>query len=156
MNTPFAYSFHTERGERGVLFMQKGKRKNGKREAVEGSGAKCLILGVAVSALAAVLLLGLCAVLIGVGTIPEKAGEGGVLLACAFGSLVGGRVAVGRKGSGTLLWGLGIGTAMAAVLGVSGFLLYNGLESGRCAAVSGACLCGGGLAGALGGKKRRR
>ena len=136
--------------------MQRGKRKSGKRERVEMTGWKSLVMGVIVSVLTAVVLLGVCAVLISGGVIPEVAGEGGVLLACALGCLVGGRVAVGAGSGAPLLWGVASGGVTAVVLGVSGFLLYGDLESARCAAVGGACLCGGGLSGVLGGKKRRR
>ena len=115
-----------------------------------------LLVGALVSACVAVALLGVCAILIGSGVIPEMAGEGGVLVACAAGCLVGGCVAVRGRSRGTLLWGLLVGAATAAALGVSGFLLYDGLAGGRCAAVSAACLCGGGLAGVLGGGKKRR
>ena len=115
-----------------------------------------ILVGCVVSVGVAMALLGICAILIGSGAIPEKAGEGGVLVACAVGCLVGGCVVVCGRSRGTLLWGLMAGAATAAVLGVSGFLLYDGLDGGRCAAVSAACLCGGGLAGVLGGGKKRR
>ena len=134
--------------------MQKGKR--GKREKSGGGEWRGLLIGVAMSVGVAVALLGVCAILIGSGIIPEKAGEGGVLISCAFGCLVGGCAAVRGRNQGTLLWGLMSGAATAAVLGVSGFLLYDELAGSRCAAVSVACLCGGGLAGVLGGDKKRR
>ena len=134
--------------------MRKGKR--GKRE-MSGAGDWCgLLAGAVVSVGAAMALLGVCAILIGSGVIPEKAGEGGVLMACAVGCMVGGCVAVRGRNRGTLLWGLAAGAIVAAILWVSGFLLYDGLDGGRCAAVSAACLCGGGLAGVLGGGKKRR
>ena len=128
----------------------------GKREKVEMLWWKSLVLGTAVSVGTAIVLLGLCAVLVSGGLLPERVGEGSVLLACAVGCLIGGRVTVRCKSEGTLLWGMVVGGAVAVVLAVSGVLLYGGLENGRCAAVSGACLCGGGLAGVVGGKKRKR
>ena len=136
------------------FFMQKGKR--GKRELSGTSEWRSLLSGTVVSVGVAVALLGVCAILIGSGIVPEKAGEGSVLIACADGCVVGGCVTVRGRGRGTLLWGLAEGIATAAVLGVSGFLLYNELERGRCAMVSIACLCGGGLAGVLGGGKKHR
>ena len=75
-----------------------------------------------------------------------------ILRRCA----AGGRVMVRDKGTGTLLWGLAAGGMTAVVFGVFGSLLYGALDSGRCAAIGGACLCGGGLAGVLGGRKRKR
>ena len=60
-----------------------------------------------------------------------------------------------KKEVGTLVWGLVVGGMTAVVLGVSGALLYGALDGGRCVAIGGACLCGGGLAGGLGGRKRR-
>ena len=135
--------------------MQKGKR--GKRELVGAGEWRGFLSGTAVSVGVAVALLGMCAILIGSGILPEKAGEGCVLIACAVGCLVGGCVTICGRSRGGLLWGLMAGAVTAAVLGGSGFLLYSKLESGRCGMVSVACLCGGGLAGVLcGGKKRRR
>ena len=135
--------------------MRKGKM--GKREKTAGVvGWKTPVLVVLCSIGTTMLLLGVCAVLIGAGVIPERAGEGSVLLSCAFGCAAGGRVMVRDKGTGTLLWGLAAGGMTAVVFGVFGSLLYGALDSGLCAAIGGACLCGGGLAGVLGGRKRKR
>ena len=133
--------------------MRKGKM--GKREKVVAAGWKTPVLGVLCSIGSIMLLLGVCALLIGAGVIPERAGEGSVLLSCALGCVMGGRVTVCKKEVGTLVWGLVVGGMTAVVLGVSGVLLYGALDGGRCVAIGGGCLCGGGLAGGLGGRKRR-
>ena len=113
-------------------------------------------MGVLASVGTMVVLLGVCAMLINGGVVPEQLGEGCVLVVCAVGCLVGGWLAASKNADGALVWGILNGGFVAIVLGVSGFLLYGEIENGRCMAVGGACLCGGGLAGVLGGKKRRR
>lgn len=137
--------------------MRKDGRAKGKREVTPSEGWKGLACGVTATVLTTVFLIGLCAVLIAAELLPEAAGDGGVLLSCAAGAFVGGRIAAGRQGSRGLLCGLTAAVLTAVVFGLSGFILYDTLEMGRCAAVGGACLCGGGLAGVLGGggKKRR-
>lgn len=105
-----------------------------------------------------IFCLGVCAVLVAAGIIPEQGMDACVLLSCVAGTLVGGRMALKGVRKGTLLWGLCGGALTAVMLGLSGFLLYDGVDWRRCAMVGCACLCGGGLAGALGrgGNKRRR
>ena len=136
--------------------MQRGSKKVGKREKPGEVHWKKLLTGTAFSVVTALLLLGGCSILIGSGVIPESVGDACVLLACAVGTLVGGRVTVSGTGHGTLLLGLATGALTVVLLGTTGFLLYDRFESGRCAAVSGACLCGGGLAGVLGGGGKGR
>ena len=113
-------------------------------------------MGVLASIGTMVVLLGVCAMLINGGVVPEGAGEGCVLAACAVGCLVGGRLVTSDNVGGTLVWGILNGGFVIVALVVSGILLYGEMENGRCMAIGGACLCGGGLAGVLGGKKRRR
>ena len=136
--------------------MRRGTKKCGKREKAGNEHWKKLLLGVVMSVLATIGLLGICSVLISSGVIPETTGDGCVLLSCALGTLMGGRAAVRKVGQGALLWGLAVGLLVSAMFGLSGFLLFDRFESGRCAAVCAACLCGGGLAGVLGGSKKRR
>lgn len=115
-------------------------------------------IGASAGALVAVFLLGVCAVMVTAAVISERWIDVCVLLACAVGTLIGGRIALRGGRKATLLSGLGSGLLAAALLGVSGLLLYGELEMGRCIAVSCACLGGGGVAGLLGrsgGKKHR-
>lgn len=139
------------------FFMRRGIKKCEKREKSGNEHWKRLLMGGLLSVLVAVGLLGICSVLISGGVIPETAGEGCVLISCAFGALAGGRITVKRTKKGALLWGVASGGLMVALLAMAGFLLFDRFEGGRCAAVSGACLCGGGLSGVLGsgGKKKK-
>lgn len=134
--------------------MQKGRK--GKREAGGGTCWSGLIVGVVLAALGSVFLLGICAVMTAVGAIPEGGSDGWVLSSCAAGSFVGGRATVCGKGKGVLVWSLGVAVLTAVVLGLTGFLLYGGLEMQRCIAVSAACLCGGGLSAVMGGARDRK
>ena len=83
------------------------------------------------------------------------------LWTCVLGALAGGLSAARRPGSRGLLTGLGVGLVLFLLLLTAGLLAYEdaSLERGG-AAVLCACLCGGGLAGLIGGrrpkKKRKR
>ena len=85
--------------------------------------------------------------------------EGAVLACCVIGALIGGMYAAGRIGRRTLLVGLGVGGVLFLLLLTAGLLAYDtaSVEQGGGGLLCG-CLCGGGLAGLLGGlgKKRRR
>lgn len=117
---------------------------------------KGLVYGATVGVLGTMLLVGICAVLIVTGVLPGRAGDGGVLLACAVGGMIGGRLAARGQGRGGLLYSVGAAVLSAIIFGVSGFLLYNDFEIERCITITGACLCGGGLAGITGTGRRKR
>ena len=111
------------------------------------------VLGVA----AALFLLGITAVLISAGVFGNSGGDHLVIAACLLGSLLGGVFAVrGRKG-GALPVGLGLGLVLFLLLMTAGVLLYDTLPTLRSGgSVAGACLCGGGLAGVLAGKPKKK
>lgn len=133
------------------------KKGRGKREAAVPVKPWSIVLrGSGWAALAAVFLLGLCAVLISASVVPEGVMNACVLMCCAAGTWLGGRLAVRGGGREKLLWGLCVGGLTAALLGVSGFLLYEELEMQRCVLVGAACLCGGGAAGAMGKNTERK
>lgn len=112
--------------------------------------------GIVIGVLTAALLLGICSILLAGAILPETGMDGSVLVCCAAGALIGGLSAVKGRGRQGVLWGVCTGGAMAAVLGVSGFLLYSNLDVPWCAAVFFTCACAGGVAGALRGGKGRR
>ena len=110
------------------------------------------------SVLLSILLLAVCAAFAAGGVVPEGSLNACVYGSCAVGCLVGGRMASVRgKGSGPLS-GAAAGLMAALLLGVTGFLLYSGMEPGRCAAVSVCCLFGGVLSGlpGRGGRGKRK
>ena len=73
---------------------------------------------------------------------------------CVVGTLIGGLTAVGRHRSKGLLVGVAVGVCLFLMLLTIGYLWYGsvGLEQGG-AAVLIACLCGGALAGLMGGSR---
>ena len=86
--------------------------------------------------------------------------EGAVLAVCVLGAMTGGLYAARRIGRRTLLVGLGVGGVLFLLLLTAGLLAYDtaSVDQGGVGLLS-ACLCGGGIAGVLGGaskKKRRR
>ena len=140
------------------------KRESGRRTEPGGDwvGAMCSLLrGGALAGACCILALLLGAALISAGLARERWMPGMVLAACVLGALAGGLSAARRPGSRGLLTGLGVGLVLFLLLLTAGLLAYEdaSLERGG-AAVLCACLCGGGLAGLIGGrrpkKKRKR
>ncbi len=116
------------------------------------------MIGALVAMALALCVIGVGAIAMVTGVVSEKAGDGCVLIACAAGTLVGSRIAVRRRKKNALFTAAGVATMVAMVLAVSGVLFYGEVSVGRCFVVGGACLCGGGLAGVIGGgegSKRR-
>ena len=118
-----------------------------------------VLRGGGIGLLTALAVLGIASVLISTGVLSDTAAGSVVIAACLAGALIGGLVAVRRAGSGVLPTGLGVGLALFLLLLSAGLLLYGAAPE----AFSGggnlcACLCGGGLAGILGRrpKKKRR
>jgi len=75
-----------------------------------------------------------------------------VLGCCAVGVMLG--TVIGAKGS--VLSGVCTGAAMAAALGVSGFLLYRELDAVWGSVITVVCTLSGAVAGILSRHKRRR
>lgn len=123
--------------------------------------AMCEVLkGGVLAGVAAILTLLLCAVMVSAGLLRERWIEGAVMAACVLGALIGGLFAVRRIGRRALPVGLGVGAVLFLLLLTAGLLAYDttSVERGGTGVLC-ACLCGGGVAGILGGtskKKRRR
>ena len=119
-----------------------------------------LMKGGVLAGVVAIVTLLLCAVLVSAGLLRERWMEGAVLAVCVLGALAGGLYAVRAIGRRTLLVGLGVGAVLFLLLLTAGLLAYDttSMEQGGVGILC-ACLCGGGLAGLLGGtakKKHRR
>ena len=139
------------------------RRREGKPEEPGGlwlTVARELLKGGVVAALAAVLALGVCALLISGGVIPEGAMDRAALAAGVLGALMGGLLAVRKVGRSTLLVGVGVGAILFLILLSAGLLLFEDtLVSNGGLSVLMSCLCGGAMAGILGSrpkKKRKR
>ena len=139
-------------------------RKRERRQEDPGSqwiNAMCdLLKGGVLAGVVAILALLLCAGLVSAGLLRERWMEGTVLAVCVLGALSGGLYAARRIGRRTLLAGLGVGCVLFLLLLTAGLLAYDtaSMEQGGTGILC-ACLCGGGIAGVLGGaskKKRRR
>lgn len=118
-----------------------------------------LIKGGVFAGITAILSLFLCAVLVSTGLLREHWMEGAGLACCVLGALIGGMYSVKAIKRRPLLVGLAVGGVLFLLLLTAGFLAYEtaSIEQGGVGILC-ACLCGGGIAGILGGtrKKRRR
>ena len=141
--------------------MKKRDRHHQEESGSQWINSMCdLLKGGVLAGVAAIVALLLCAVLVSAGLLRERWMEGAVLAVCVLGALTGGMYAVRKIGSRTLLGGLGVGAVLFLLLLTAGLLAYDtaSVEQGGVGILC-ACLCGGGIAGILGGgakKKRRR
>ena len=136
---------------------RKVKRSVVKREAATGRYTT-QVKGAVIGVLMALMLLAVCAVLIGTSVIPETWMSGCVVLCAGGGAVVGALTAmrgVDRRGS---LWGMCVGGIMAGMLLASGFLLYNDVDIAWGTGITVACMGRGGATGILfgNGNKRRK
>lgn len=108
-----------------------------------------------VVALAACTVFLLCASLgVSGGWLKEEMMGQLTVASCVVGTLIGGLTAVGRHRSRGLMVGVAVGVCLFLMLLTIGYLWYGsvGLEQGGAAHLI-ACLCGGALAGLLGGSR---
>ena len=115
--------------------------------------------GLAAFAVAALVLL-VAACVVSVGVLGDDRIGSAVIAACLFGSFAGGIVSILRQQNVPIVSGMLVGIVLFLILLSAGFLLYgNDGATGSVGSVFCACMCGGGLAGVLGSrpkKKRRR
>ena len=110
-----------------------------------------LALGVALT----VLLLG--AIAVSNGILKEDAAAQVTAAACVAGCFVGGLLACTRCGSKRLPAGLAVGGVCCLLILAVGLLMGDGLQLGAQALIELAgCLCGGAIAGMLGGGRRSK
>ena len=115
-----------------------------------------LLKGGVLAGAIALLLLAMCALLMSAGILRERWMEGLVLLVCVLGAVVGGGVTVARVGERGLLTGVAVGMSLSLVLLTVGVLVYDADPMAGGLRVILACLCGGGIAGVLFGKPKKK
>ena len=116
-----------------------------------------LLKGVGVAVVTAFLLLIFSAFLVSADFLKEQWMEGTVLLACVLAAVVGGGFVSIRIGKGSLLLGLTVGMTLALMLLTLGVLIYDADPAeGSGVKVMASCLCGGGIAGILFGKPKKK
>lgn len=135
-------------------------KKRDKRQELPGNpwvdGLCELLKGGILAGVTAILALLLCAVLVSMGALRERWMEGAVLAVCVLGAMTGGLYAARRIGRRTLLVGLGVGAVLFLLLLTAGLLVYDtaSVDQGGAGLLC-ASLCGGGIAGILGGTKKK-
>ena len=105
----------------------RGTRREGRPEDSGGQWltAMCeLLKGGLAAALAALVALAACALLVSWGVTPERTMDRAALAAGVLGGLTGGLLAVRRIGRSTLLVGAGVGAILFLVLLSAGLLLF--------------------------------
>lgn len=132
-----------------------------KREETQGAAWLTVMLdllrGGALGAVVALAVLGIAAVLVWAGLLASGRGDSAVIAGCLLGGLAGGAFAVGRTKRAALPVGLGAGGVLFLLLLTAGVLLYDAMPSLRSGGVVAcACLCGGGLAGVLRSRPKKR
>lgn len=132
-----------------------------KREEPQGNawlGLMLDLLRFSVVALAAALgAVGVAAALISFGVFGEVMGERMVIAACLLGSFLGAALAVRRGRGAPLPTGLGVGAIAFLLLLTAGMMLCGTWpDVNRGWGIGCACLCGGGLAGVLIGKPKKK
>ena len=132
----------------------------GKTEA-QGTNAVQMATGVVLGGLLAlgveliVLLLG--SVAVSNGILKEDAAPQLTAAACVLGCFIGGLLACARWKSRRLLGGLAAGAVCYLLILAVGLLMSDALELGGQALIELAgCLCGGALAGMLGGVRKKK
>lgn len=135
-----------------------GTRKREETQAMTWLGAMLdLLRGGALGMAVALAVLGIAAVLVWSGVLASGKGDSAVIAGCLLGGVVGGAFAVGRGKGPALPMGLGAGGVLFLLLLTAGVLLYDTLPTMRSGGVVAcACLCGGGLAGVLRSKPKKK
>lgn len=129
--------------------MRKGEEDQGTR-ALRVMGH--ILLGGVVALAACVIFLIFASLGVAGGWLKEGLMAQLTVASCVVGALIGGLVAVGRHGHRGLLVGVFVGGCLFLFLLTIGFLFFENMsvENGGSAILAG-CLCGGALAGLLGG-----
>ena len=135
--------------------------KSKKQEELQGTQWLGVMLDLlrfgALGAVMTLVALAIAASLISIGTIGISRQSGAVAAACILGSLVGGVLAVRSRKSAALPVGLGVGVVLFLMLLSAGVILFDSMPTlNTVGAVAGSCVCGGGLAGVVAGKPKKK
>lgn len=134
-----------------------GERGGEERGANLMPMAVASLLGGAVAAVIALLLLLVCAFMISSGTLPQTMDFQAVIAACVIGSFCGGTLTRKRWGSKPLLAGVSAGVIFFLILLTISLVVYGTMDiGGTGVGVMAGCLCGGAVSGLLGGRKKKR
>lgn len=135
-------------------------KKTGKRQeepSIWMSAMSALAKGVGVALAVTLALLFVCAAAVSARWLSQTAMERSVLAVCVLGSLAGGWTAAMRFREMSLPLGLGTGIALFLLLTALGVLFYEDAPAAeQIPGVFCACLCGGGAAGILGRKTKKK
>lgn len=117
----------------------------------------CILLGGIIGLLSCFLFLLLCSAGISIGVLDESLMYQLTIVGCVIGGFLGGLWAVGRCRSRTLIVGLSVGFIFYLLLMTGGILVFeNNASAERWFGLFCGALCGGALAGLLGGKPRKK
>lgn len=113
-----------------------------------------VLLGGAIALVACVVFLIFASIGVSGGWLKEGLMGQITVASCVVGALIGGLTAVGRHRAKGLMVGVAVGACLFLLLLTVGYLCYEsvGIENGGVAILVG-CLCGGALAGLLGGSR---
>ena len=100
--------------------------------------------------------LGIFAVLVTSGVVPERWMDLYVAGGCGIGTVSGGIFVLRCNGKGSALYSLYTGVIMAAVLTLTGVFLYGSLNPARCGVLALTCMMSGAFAGLISRNKTRR
>ena len=138
-----------------------GKREGKRVEEKKGGEAvlvKALLKGGLIAAAVLLFFLPVGAAGVSLGLLGQEMMERWGILSCVAGGLTGGWMAVREERRMALILGLGTGGILFGLLLLTGLVLGGTPSGGRMLPVLCACLCGGGMAGILGrkGKKKKK
>ena len=140
----------------GVFFLRlKGKGTVGKREKKPGFW-EVQVKSVMLSAAVIALELGVTALLIAGAMIPEAWMDGCVLVAVLTGVMAGVLMTKISGKEGGVVYGIAYGAVLVALCTVTGVLLYGEADWTWCGIMGTICSAGGGIAGAAGGRSRKK
>ena len=140
----------------GVFFLRlKGKGTVGKREKKPGFW-EVQVKSVMLSAAVIALELGVTALLIAGAIIPEVWMDGCVLIAALTGVMSGVLMTKMSGREGGAVYGMAYGAVLVALCTVTGVLLYGKVDWTWCGIMGTICVAGGSIAGAAGGRSRKK